>query len=78
LAHPIYGELRRRRAPHSRLRRLRGLVATELAASGGHDDVRVVVRCATLTLDSDLAPDPDLLVRCLHDGFAEVCAIAAA
>jgi len=66
LAHPIYGELRRRRAPHSRLRRLRGLVATELAASGGHDDVRVVVRCATLTLDSDLAPDPDLLVRAAH------------
>src|SRR3954468_5066767 len=66
LAHPIYGELRRRRAPHSRLRRLRGLVATELTASGGRDDLRVVVRCATLTLDSDLAPDPDLLVRAAH------------
>jgi DNA-binding CsgD family transcriptional regulator len=66
LAHPIYGELRRRRAPHSRLRRLRGLVATELAASGGRDDLRVVVRCATLTLGSDLVPDPDLLVRAAH------------
>jgi DNA-binding CsgD family transcriptional regulator len=66
LAHPIYGELRRRRAPHSRLRRLRGLVATELAASGGRDDLRLVVRCATLTLGSDLVPDPDLLVRAAH------------
>ena len=31
LAHPLYGEVRRRRAP-TRLRRLRGLVAAELAA----------------------------------------------
>jgi DNA-binding CsgD family transcriptional regulator len=45
------------------LRRLRGLVATELAASDDRDDVRVVVRRATLSLDSDLAPDADLLVR---------------
>lgn len=63
LAHPLYGEVRRERAAPTRLRRLRGLVATELAKSGDCDDLRVVVRRATLTLDSDLQPDPDLLVR---------------
>ncbi len=66
LAHPLYGELRRRRAPQSRLRRLRGLVAGELAASNEGDDLRVVVRCATLILDSDLTPDPALLVTAAH------------
>lgn len=66
VTHPLYGEVRRRRAPHSRLRRLRGLVATELVASTGDDDVRGVVRCATLTLDSDLAPHPNLLVRAAY------------
>jgi DNA-binding CsgD family transcriptional regulator len=63
MAHPIYGQVRRRRAPHSRLRRLRGVIATELAASSDRDDIRVVVRRATLSLDSDLTPDADLLVR---------------
>jgi DNA-binding CsgD family transcriptional regulator len=63
LAHPLYGEVRRKRAAPTRLRRLRGLVATELASTEDRDDVRVVVRRATLSLDSDLAPDPDLLVR---------------
>jgi DNA-binding CsgD family transcriptional regulator len=63
VAHPLYGEVRRRRAAPTRLRRLRGLVATELAKSGDRDDLRVVVRRATLSLDSDLQPDPDLLIR---------------
>ena len=63
LAHPLYGEVRRERVAPTRLRRLRGLVATELAKSDDCDDVRVVVRRATLSLDSDLEPDPDLLVR---------------
>ena len=63
VAHPLYGEVRRERAAPTRLRRLRGLVATELANSDDCDDVRVVVRRATLTLDSDLEPDPDLLIR---------------
>jgi DNA-binding CsgD family transcriptional regulator len=66
VAHPLYGEVRRRRAAHSRLRRLRGLVATELATSSGSDDIRVIVRRATLSLDSDLTPDADLLVRAAH------------
>lgn len=63
LAHPLYGEVRRRRAPATRLRRLRGLIAAELAAAEDRDDIRMVVRRAALCLDSDLAPEPDLLVR---------------
>ena len=63
VAHPLYGEVRRRRAALTRLRRLRGLVAAELAASGDRDDLQVVVRRATLSLDSDVTPDADLLVR---------------
>lgn len=63
VAHPLYGEVRRRRAAPTRLRRLRGLVAGELGAYDDRDDVRVVVRRATLSLESDLPPDPDLLVR---------------
>jgi len=63
VAHPLYGEVRRERVAPTRLRRLRGLVATELAKSDDCDDVRVVVRRATLSLDSDLQPDPDLLIR---------------
>ncbi len=66
VAHPLYGEVRRRRAPATRLRRLRGLVATELASAADRDDLRMVVRRATLSLDSDLPPDPDLLVRAAH------------
>jgi DNA-binding CsgD family transcriptional regulator/tetratricopeptide (TPR) repeat protein len=66
VAHPLYGEVRRRRAPHSRLRRLRGLVATALAAANDCDEIRVVVRRAALSLDSDLTPDADLLVTAAH------------
>ena len=63
LAHPLYGEVRRKGAPATRLRRLRGSVATELAASSSRDEVTTVVRCATLSLESDLKPDPDLLLQ---------------
>jgi DNA-binding CsgD family transcriptional regulator len=63
VAHPLYGEVRRNSAPPTRLRRLRGLVATELAASDDRDDLRIVVRRATLSLDSDLIPEDDLLLR---------------
>jgi DNA-binding CsgD family transcriptional regulator len=63
VAHPLYGEVRRRRAASTRLRRLRGLVAAELAAADDHEDIQVVVRRATLSLDSDLTRDADLLVR---------------
>jgi DNA-binding CsgD family transcriptional regulator len=63
MAHPLYGEVRRRRAAPTRLRRLRGLVAAELAAAGDRDDIQVVVRRGALSIDSDQAPDADLLIR---------------
>jgi DNA-binding CsgD family transcriptional regulator len=62
LAHPLYGEVRRSRSPETRLRRLRGRVAAELTAAAGSDDMRTVVRRATLSLDSDLTADADLLL----------------
>lgn len=66
LAHPLYGEVRRRRAAPTRLRRLRGLVAAHLAAADDRDDIQVVVRRAAMSLDSDLTADADLLVRAAH------------
>ncbi|WP_324969328.1 helix-turn-helix transcriptional regulator, partial [Mycobacterium sp.] len=62
LAHPLYGEVRRKRAAPTRLRRVRGLVAAELATAG-NTDVSSLVRRATLALDSDLDLDPNLLVE---------------
>jgi hypothetical protein len=62
LAHPLYGEVRRNRAPRTKLRRLRTLVAGELASSSRSDEMRVVVRRAALALESDLEPDPHLLL----------------
>ena len=62
VAHPLYGEVRRRRAPSTRLRRLRGRVAAELANSPDSNDLRVVVRRATLSLDSDVDAESDLLI----------------
>jgi hypothetical protein len=66
VAHPLYGEVRRKRAAPTRLRRLRGLVAAELATCEDRDDIRLVVRRATLSLDSDLTPDSELLVSAAH------------
>lgn len=66
VAHPLYGEVRRKRAAPTRLRRLRGLVAAELAATDDRDDIRLVVRRATLSLESDRGPDSELLVRAAH------------
>ena len=63
IAHPLYGEIRRKRSAATRLRRLRGLVAVELAAGDTGDDVRTTVRRASLSMESDLPPDPDLLLR---------------
>lgn len=63
VAHPLYAEVRRNRVPGARLRRLRGLVATVLADRDDGDAMRMVVRRATLMLDSDLPPDPELLTR---------------
>ena len=63
LAHPLYGEVRRRCAPATKLRRLRGLVAGELDASGAGDDAHILVRRATLGLESDRPPDEKLLTK---------------
>lgn len=63
VSHPLYGEMRRTRTPVATLRRLRGRIATELAAGNRADDMRVAVRRATLSVDSDLTPNPALLVR---------------
>jgi DNA-binding CsgD family transcriptional regulator len=66
LAHPLYGEVRRGRAPATRLRRLCARLAVELGRSDDRDDTQVVVRRAVLSLDSDLEPDPDLLVTAAY------------
>ncbi len=61
LAHPLYGEIRRERAAPTRLRRLKGLIATRLAVLEGAEEVQNLVRRAALSVDSDLTPDADLL-----------------
>ncbi len=63
VAHPLYSEVRKKCAAPTRLRRLRGRVAVELGNAPDRDDVRIMVRRAALSLDSDLAPDAGLLVR---------------
>ncbi|MGH3695892.1 MAG: LuxR C-terminal-related transcriptional regulator [Pseudonocardiaceae bacterium] len=62
LAHPLYGEVQRAQTGTLHARRLRGRIACALAATGGRraDDT---LRCAVLTLDSDLQPDPVLLTH---------------
>lgn len=62
IAHPLYGEVRKQRSPATRLRRLRGLVAKELATGDRRDDAPIVLRRATLMLESDLQPDPELFL----------------
>ncbi|WP_319431118.1 helix-turn-helix transcriptional regulator [Mycobacterium sp. RTGN5] len=66
VAHPIYSEVRRRRASLTRLRRLRGLVAVELSKASDAEDIRAVVKRAALSMESDLPPDTDLLIRAAH------------
>ncbi len=70
LAHPLYGEVRRRRAAPTRLRRLRGLLAVELAGADDREDVRVLVRRGALSLESDLEPDAELLIRAAQGAIA--------
>ena len=70
VAHPLYGEVRRRRAAPTRLRRLRGLLAVELAGAEDREDVRVLVRRGALSVDSDLEPDAELLIRAAQGAIA--------
>ncbi|EHB58491.1 transcriptional regulator, LuxR family [Mycolicibacterium rhodesiae JS60] len=66
VAHPIYSEVRRSSASVTRLRRLRGLVVTELTKAVDAEDIRAVVKRAALSMESDLPPDADLLIRAAH------------
>jgi DNA-binding NarL/FixJ family response regulator len=59
LAHPLLGEVSR--SGSLQMRRLRGRIVTELAREGSTDP-RDLVRQAVLTMESDLAPDPDLVL----------------
>ena len=59
LAHPMFGEVRR--TGSLPMRRLRGRIATEMARRADTDP-RDLVRRATLTIESDLAPDAELLL----------------
>jgi DNA-binding CsgD family transcriptional regulator len=70
VAHPLYGEVRRKTAAPTRLRRLRGELAAELAAAGDSDDVRVMVRRGALSLDSDVEPDAELYVGAARGAIA--------
>ena len=70
VAHPLYGEVRRRRAAPTRLRRLRGLLAVELAGAEDREDARVLVRRGALSVDSDLEPDAELLIRAAQGAIA--------
>ncbi len=61
LAHPLYGELRRAGAGEMYLSRIRGKLAQGLGKKPD-GDMQSTVRRALLTLESDLAPDPELFI----------------
>ena len=61
-AHPLFGEVTLARLPRLRARRLRADIIMQLAGHGG-TNAATTLRRATLMLDADLRPDPDLLAR---------------
>ncbi|MFI2662668.1 helix-turn-helix transcriptional regulator [Micromonospora carbonacea] len=69
LAHPLYGEMMRRRCPVSRTRRLQARLAELLEAAGARrrDDL---LRVAVWRLDSGTAQDPALLLGAAAQAFA--------
>jgi len=69
LAHPLYGEVLRRRCPVIRARRLRAQLATLVEQTGARrrDDL---LRVAVLRLESDTAHDPGLLLAAGARAFA--------
>ncbi|MDI5941974.1 LuxR family transcriptional regulator, partial [Micromonospora sp. DH15] len=69
LAHPLYGEMMRRRCPVSRTRRLQARLAALLEAVGARrrDDL---LRVAVWRLDSGTAQDPALLLGAAAQAFA--------
>lgn len=62
LAHPLFGELRRATAGEMYLSRIRGRLAQRLA-NDADADMRATVRRGLLTLESDLAPNPELYLE---------------
>ncbi len=68
VGHPLYGEIRRNRAGSMRLRRLRGRVAEALAGMAQLDD-NDLLRVAALWLESDLPPNPELLLEAARIAF---------
>lgn len=65
LAHPLYGELQRAQIGTLQARRLCGRLAGALAGTGGRR-AGDTLRPALLTVESDLAPDPELLTKAAH------------
>jgi DNA-binding NarL/FixJ family response regulator len=62
LAHPLFGELRRASAGEMYLSGIRGKLAQGLGENAD-GDMQSTVRRALLTLESDLAPDPELFTN---------------
>jgi len=69
LAHPLYGEVVRKRCPLTRVRRLQADLAQLIEAAGArrHDDL---LRVAVWRMDSDTARDPRQLLRASRQAFA--------
>ncbi|CAN5209983.1 LuxR family transcriptional regulator [soil metagenome] len=59
LAHPLFGELRRANVGEMYLSKVRGRLAQRIGRQADTDS-QMTVRRALLTLESNLAPDPDL------------------
>lgn len=71
IGHPLYGEVRLTRAGPVRLRRLRGRIVTAMVARDDFDDA-TALRAATMSLESDLAAQPQLLARAAQVAFSRL------
>jgi DNA-binding NarL/FixJ family response regulator len=68
VGHPLYGEIRLAQCGSQRLRRLRGRLASAMAQADSADPLRL----GLLWLDSDLPPDPAILLRAAHISAARL------
>jgi DNA-binding CsgD family transcriptional regulator len=71
ISHPLYGEVRRHQASPLRRRRLRGLVAQALSAVED-PEINDPVRVGVLWAESDLDPEPQLLLRAAEAAFTRL------
>jgi DNA-binding CsgD family transcriptional regulator len=62
VGHPLYGQVRRSHCGPLRLRRLRGVIAAEMARAD-NPSTADPLRLGLLWLESDLPPDADILTR---------------